>query len=359
MMESQLIVNLEQAKAYRGAKCVLDIGSLRITKSELLSIIGPNGSGKSTLLQVINGLLPVREGAVSVMGIKLPSTNPVELRRRSAMVFQDPLFIHDTVYANVALPLRFRGLDHKTIVARVEAAMTAFRCSHLRDRLAHRLSGGEAQRVCLARSFVTEPELLLLDEPFSALDPSTRNDLLAELKHVALVRQVTVLLVSHNLDEVLRFAQRAIVMEGGKVAQDASPETVLRRPVNMTIARLTGMDNIWPCQIHRQDDGQSQVVIQEGISFTCEQMGQEGVAWCCLPGDSFVTGNHQTSDASWVQMSVVITDIIPGIGVVQVEGRTGNLPVIIRMAGDKAVNLQRGQLLTVAFRRAAAHIVIA
>lgn len=357
MMERQSIVEFEQAKAYRGTKCVLDIGSLHIVKSELLSIIGPNGSGKSTLLQVINGLLPVQQGAVSVMGFKLPSANPVELRRRSAMVFQDPLFIHDTVYANVALPLRFRGLDHKTIAARVESVMTAFRCSHLRDRLAHHLSGGEEQRVCLARSFVTEPELLLLDEPFSALDPSTRNDLLAELKHVALARQVTVLLVSHNLDEVLRFARRAIVMEGGKVAQDASPETVLRRPVNMTIARLAGMDNIWPCQVHRQDDGQSQVIIQEGFSFPCEQMGQEDTAWCCLPGDSFVTDNQRTLDASWVQMSVVITDIIPGIGAVQVEGRTGNLPVIMRMAGDKGVNLQRGQFLAVAFRRAAVHIV--
>lgn len=356
MMESQWIVEFEQAKAYRGSKCVLDIGSLHIAKSELLSIIGPNGSGKSTLLQVINGLLPVREGAVSVMGIKLPSTDPVELRRRSAMVFQDPLFIHDTVYSNVALPLRFRGLTDKMVSAKVEAAMATFRCSHLRDRLAHRLSGGEAQRVCLARSFVTEPELLLLDEPFSALDPSTRNDLLAELKHAALDRQVTVLLVSHSLDEVLRFAQRAIVMEGGKVAQDASPETVLRQPVNVTIARLTGMDNIWPCRIHHQD-GQSQVIIQEGFSFPIGGLKPQESAWCCLPGDSFRIMAEEAFDSSWVQISVIITNIIPGIGVVQVEGKADTLPFIMRMARDRATSLRKGQSLVVAFQSAAVHIV--
>lgn len=355
---NQAIIDVKGVKTYRGAKGVLDIDSLVIRKGDLVSVLGPNGSGKSTLLQVLNGLLPSRQGTVRVLGFDLPGADTVQLRRRSSMVFQDPLFVHDTVYANVALPLRFRGLSENVVRAKVEAALLAFRCSHLATRLAHRLSGGETQRVCLARSFVTEPELLLLDEPFSALDPATRNDLLAELKTVAIAREVTVILVSHNLDEVLRFAQRALVLQDGRIVQDALPGTMLRKPVNSIIARLAGMDNMWPCQVIA-DGEQVKVNVNEQIVFAVNGVQGAGQGWCCLTGDSFrILEEGYSPDRSWILLNAEIDQVIPGIGVVQVQAKVGELPLTLCVTGERAAGLSKGRLLRVAFQQKDAHILM-
>lgn len=352
-------IDIRQAAVYRGNKRVLKIDSLAVASGELVCILGPNGSGKSTLLQVLNGLLPVQEGEVRILGQELATADQVRLRRQSALVFQDPLFIHDTVYHNVALPLHFRGLPDKVIRDRTEAAMEAFRCSHLAARLAHRLSGGEAQRVCLARAFVTDPELVLLDEPFSALDPATRNVLLAELKAAAQARRTTVLLVSHNLDEVLRFAKRAVVMQDGIVVQDSSPEEILRRPVNMTIARLAGMDNIWPVRL-QSTTADGPACLAGTVTFPVPQPKAEGQAWCCLPGDSFrLINNNLKLQPGWVKLEVDIIQVVAAIGTVQVEGQAGPLPVILRLTPSEAAAVSCGERVSVAFSPEAAHILTA
>ena len=348
---------MRRVKTYRGAKCVLDIDSFHISKGELVSVMGPNGSGKSTMLQVLNGLLPIRQGAAYFLGEDIASSDAVQLRRRAALVFQDPLFIHDTVCANVSLPLRFRGLPENEIEEKVAAALVAFRCDHLSSRLAHRLSGGEAQRVCLARAFVTEPELLLLDEPFSALDPPTRKDLLAELKTAALTRQVTAILVSHSLDDVLRFAQRAVVLQDGRIVQDALPGTVLRKPVNSTIARLVGMDNMWSCQVSVAG-GQGKVQINDHLSFAASEAEEEGAAWCCLPGDGFrIFEAGQLPGHAWVPLSAKVMQIIPGIGVVQVQAQAGSLMLNMSVNAGLATGLSPGQEITAAFHLEAVHII--
>ena len=355
---TQEILNLKNIKVYRGAKCVLDIDALRVDRGELVSILGSNGSGKSTLLQVLNGLLPIRQGSARVLGEDLTVADAVGLRRRAALVFQDPLFIHDTVFANVALPLRFRGLSETETKTKVESALSAFRCGHLRSRLAHRLSGGEIQRVCLARAFVTEPELLLMDEPFSALDPATRKELLEELKVVALARQVTVLLVSHNLDEVLRFAGRAVVLQDGRIFQDALPAEVLRRPANYNIARLVGMDNLWTCGIIRAG-ARIAVKVNSHFVFDSQNSMEEGPAWCCLPGDAFryiMPGDRP--DTAWKKLDVVVTDIIPGIGVFKIQARCDELLINMTLVADQANKLSAGERISVAFQPESVHLVI-
>ena len=347
------IITMQAVKLYRGEKCVLDISALNIKKSELIAVAGPNGSGKSTLLQAINGLLPFKEGKMEVLGIQMPAVDAVQFRRRAGMVFQDPLFVRDTAYENVALPLKFRGFAKGEMKSRVEAAMVAFRCEHLRDRLAGRLSGGESQRVCLARAFVTEPELLLLDEPFSALDPATRNDLLGELKAVASARGVTVLLVSHNMEEVLRFARRAIVMEDGRIVQDDLPEVILRQPVNLRIARLAGMDNIWQ---GKAENGH--IKINPQLDFIRAGMNLGGAVWCCLPGDGFRIAEEDCSPPSGaVELEVAVEQVIPGIGVAQVTARLGELALVLRLAADRAAALVPGQKLAVWFNPNKIHIL--
>ena len=354
-----IAIAMEQAKVYRGAKLVLDIENLHIAKGELLSILGANGSGKSTLLQVLNGLLPYGQGTVTVLGTDLSSSDRVELRRRSSLVFQEPQFIHDTVYANVSLPLRFRGLPANVVEDRVTAAMEAFRCGHLRQRLAHRLSGGEAQRVCLARAFVTEPELLLLDEPFSALDPATRNTLLAELKEASLAKGITTILVSHNLEEVMRFAQRALVFEKGRIVQDTMPEAVMRRPARLSVARLVNIDNIWPCRVTAGGSGRT-VQLAGNIFFPVAEAGGEGQGYCCLPGDAFrLLADADSQQAALIGLNMRVKQIIPGIGVSQVEAEGDGLSAVLRLSAETAGSLRADADIQVAFRSADAHILMA
>lgn len=348
-------LELAGMKAFRGSKCVLDIPNFQVKSGELISIIGPNGAGKSSLLQVLNGLLPYQEGRVKMFGTDIKSVNIVELRRRCAMVFQESLFVMDTVFNNVALPLRFRGLKENDIKDRVMEALSIFKCAHLSKRLAPHLSGGESQRVCLARAFVAQPEILLLDEPFAALDPATRNQLLAELKEAALARNMTVILISHSLEEVLRFAQRTIVMEQGIIVQDNLPEVIMRHPASFSIAGLVGMDNIIPCSIEDGLTG-SQIILWENIRFPWK--GKiKSASYCCLPGDIFYLPEEWEHREDLIPISIKVTQVIPGIGIYQINGKTGGNPICFKLTKEKASRIHEGMELKVAFDPSLVHII--
>ena len=355
------VLELNKVKAYRGRKTVLDVPRFLVQRGELLSLIGPNGAGKSTLLQVINALLPHAEGEIRLFGTSIAGFDRVELRRRCAMVFQEPLFVRDTVYENVAMPLRLRGWKGEDVKRRVQAALELFRCHHLAERLALRLSGGEAQRVCLARAFVTEPELLLLDEPFTALDPATRSDLLAELRQAAIAREMTVLLVSHNLSDVLNFTERAVVMEEGKIAQDADPETVMRRPVSVSVARLVGMDNIIACRV---EERQGAAVIRMPGGLDIPWTGDKGAAgsYCCLPGDAFSLAPEgqaegQKTDFFYVKIEVLVRQIIPGVGIYKAVVSCNGLELNIALPKEQGRKLAVGQKAWVLINPKEAHLV--
>lgn len=349
-------LELAGMKTFRGGKCVLDIPSFQVKEGGLVSIIGPNGAGKSSLLQVINGLLPFQEGTVKFFGTDFNSANMVELRRRCAMVFQETLFVMDSVYHNVALPLRFRGLKEHVIKDRVKSALEIFKCAHLSKRLAPHLSGGESQRVCLARAFVSHPEILLLDEPFAALDPATRNNLLQELKEAAQARGMTVILVSHSLEEVLRFAERTVVMEQGNIVQDDLPEVIMRCPASKSIAQLVGMDNVLPCRIEMGSTG-SRVILSEETSFPWKG-SNKAASYCCLPGDVFFLPEEcKQKELNLIPIPMRVTQIFPGIGVYQVNGDAKDYSLCIRLTKDKASLLHVGMDLQVAFDPSLVHII--
>src|SRR5207248_11101215 len=158
-------------------------------------VVGPNGSGKSTLLRVIGFLEEPTSGEVRVNGRSVPRAERLAARRRMAMVFQHALLARETVAANVALGLRFRGIARDDGAGRVTRWLERFAIAHLRDRDARSLSGGEAQRVALARALILEPDVLLLDEPFAALDPATRGTLIPELGAILRADAVTTVLV--------------------------------------------------------------------------------------------------------------------------------------------------------------------
>jgi len=337
---------------------VLTVDAFSIRRGELIALVGPNGAGKSTLLQTINLLQPY-QGELTLFGEKPAAANMLSIRRRCSMVFQEVLLLKGSVFANVAWPLRFRGITAEGLQQRVHKALVDFGCDHLADRPALQLSGGEAQRVCLARALVTEPELLLLDESFSSLDVAMRRILMEEIRSLALQRGITVIMVSHNFSDVLDFAERAVVLFDGCILQDDRPEVLLRRPVNEQVARLVGMDNILPCRLESAADQQF-IVSAGAIRFVYAGPVISRTGYCCLPGDALMLQDGAITDPNPRQILLegLIDRVTPGIGSYRVMVWVGELLLSVRLSRDTAVNkLQAGNRIQLRFDPADAHII--
>ena len=339
-------------------KKILDISSFAVEQGELIAIVGPNGAGKSTLLQAINLLLPYR-GDMRLFGEEIHESRHSVLRRRSAMLFQEALLVSGSVFENVAWPLRFRGMSANEMNIRVHRALADFGCDHLAKRTAKQLSGGEAQRVCIARALVTEPELLLLDEPFSSLDVAMRASMMEEIRAVAKKKGITVLLVTHNFSDVLYFAERAVALFDGRILQDAHPEILMRRPVDERVARLVGMDNILPCSVKKDGEGRF-IELAEGIRFAYGGPMAATSLFCCLPGDALrLSGQQENVSADGrVVVEGLIERVMPGIGTCRVLVRFGELLLSVRLPRDDAAGkLDIGGKIRLSFDPAEAHIV--
>lgn len=226
----------------RGASRVLDIPSFCLHENETVVVIGPNGAGKSSLLLSLANLIPVASGSLFFKGERIDyNADGTGYRRRLAMVFQEPLLFDATVAENVAAGLKIRGTSPHDIRQRVDECMQRFRISHLSGRSARRLSGGEAQRTSLARAFATRPELILLDEPFSSLDPLARRDLIDDLRSSLHASGVAAVIATHDREKVVNLSDRIVVMEGGSIVQSAEPATAMQQPVNPFAAAFFGL----------------------------------------------------------------------------------------------------------------------
>jgi tungstate transport system ATP-binding protein len=233
-MNSFIEINDLQIK--RKERVALEVDALSIPRGETLTVVGPNGAGKSTLLLALANLIRPARGEVRVNGIPLGEWNDLEYRRRLAFVFQSPLLMDMTVEENVSLGLKFRGVARETIRERVGEWMKRLGVDSLSKRRASQLSGGEAQRVSLARAFILDPELILLDEPFAALDPPTHANLLDELSSLLAEDHRTAVFVTHNLNEAAQVGQRVAVIVGGRLKQVGTPRQVKLHPADEDVA---------------------------------------------------------------------------------------------------------------------------
>ncbi|MDP9370167.1 MAG: ABC transporter ATP-binding protein [Chloroflexota bacterium] len=232
-----------------GDRVALEMPLLHLGEAETLSLIGPNGAGKSTLLQVAALLRRPDVGEVLIRGERATRRSTSRLRRRIAVVFQDPLLFDVRVLANVAAGLRFRGVSRRDAERTAAAWLARFDVGHLADRHARALSGGEAQRVSLARAFATDPEILLLDEPFAALDAPTRSTLVPELRAQLRATGTSAIIVTHDQAEALSLGDRLGVVLGGRVGQLGPPADVLARPASVAVAAFLGVANLIPVRV--------------------------------------------------------------------------------------------------------------
>ena len=230
------MIQIRDLLIQRNGRDVLRVDSLDIQPGETLTVVGPNGAGKSTLLLALARLLRPSQGEIVFEGKSLSRWDELNYRRRISFVFQSPLLMDMTVEQNVALGLKFRGTPKEEIRARVGKWMKHLGVDALAKRRASQLSGGEAQRVSLARAFVLEPELLLLDEPFAALDPPTHAKLLDDLSALLKEDRRTAVFVTHNLSGASKLSHRIAVMVGGVLRQVGTVRQIKAKPADETVA---------------------------------------------------------------------------------------------------------------------------
>lgn len=214
----------------KGHRTILDVPHIQVMPGEMLAVIGPNGAGKSTLLSVLACLEFPARGKVLYRGSEVTRKDALSLRRRMAVVFQEPLLLDGTVLENVELGLRLRGQGE---VARETAALWLERFGILpaAGQMAHTLSGGEAQRASLARAFALSPEILFMDEPFGSVDVVSRQALMESFKEAQAASGTTTVLVTHDFREVQALAGRVIVLSEGRIQATGTPLEVASHPV--------------------------------------------------------------------------------------------------------------------------------
>ena len=255
------LLALEGVEVVREGRAILSLPRLEIHDREILAVVGPTGAGKSTLLRILHLLDRPEAGALSWRGERVPWPAPLALRRRISMTFQDPLLLSGTTYDNVAYGLSLRGENGDGAKRKVLDALRLFHVEHLARQRARTLSGGEAQRTALARALVLSPELLLLDEPFAALDAPIRKHLLEELRQAVRARGITCVYVTHEQGEAFSIADRIAVLRRGRLLQAGTPEEVLLRPHSRAVARFMQTGNILPGVVSRRTEAISEVTV--------------------------------------------------------------------------------------------------
>ncbi len=220
------LVQAKDLRVVRNGRLVLAVESFSLARGQTVAVMGPNGAGKSTFLLALSGLVPLAQGEVWFAGRRLQGRRDLSLRRRMALVLQTPLLLDASVFDNVALGLRYRHLPRQDVRQRALYWLKRLGVAHLARRRAHQLSGGEAQRVSLARAFALQPELLLLDEPFSALDAPSRQRLLAEVRALLAEERVSTILVTHQEEVARTLAGDALLwLEDGQLRPQPVRET--------------------------------------------------------------------------------------------------------------------------------------
>jgi tungstate transport system ATP-binding protein len=357
---AEALLTLSDIVVRHGRTTVFEVPRLEIFHGETLALIGPNGAGKSTLLRVMGLLQTPSAGAIHFRGDRANGSNTLVMRRRMASVLQEPLLLNASVYANAALGLKIRRLDRTEIRRRVLPWLERLGIAHLAERRARTLSGGELQRTSLARALALDPELLLLDEPFSSLDPSTRESLLVDLRDILRQTAVTAVFVTHDRHEAFMLGTRIGVLSGGKLLQLGAGAEVFTRPVDEKVAEIVGAETGIRGVVEACRDGVTRVRFDGGVA---EAIGDFSpgtpVVLCLRPEDIRLSRESGACGTTCNRLAVTVVKIIPSTPHYRLllDSRAGPLSALAPRAAFESLGVREGDALSASFDTAALHVI--
>ena len=309
--------------------------NLEVTDGEYSVLLGRSGSGKTQLLELIAGLEHPDSGKIFLENIDI--TRQKIQDRKIGIVFQDyAIFPHMTVFGNIAYPLRARKENKNNIDEKVRKAAEAMNITHILNRNTEKLSGGELQRVALARTLITSPRLLLLDEPLSSLDTSLKDDLKRLLRNLNKAGQ-TIIHVTHDYCDAISLAKRVGVIHNGKIIQEGSVEEVFSNPSNRFVARYAGIRNFFKVNILREN-GLLFGVTEHDTKFKLNGVNPASSSLLLIKNDSIALNFNMSDDSKINSIKGIVTEIIPSQFGLEVTIDAGDLFYVNMAASDATKN---------------------
>ncbi len=353
------VIEIQDLQVVRNGMPTLSIPGLAFEEGRVYSLIGPNGAGKSTLLLSIMHLLRPDRGVIQYRGKEIPRGTAVyHYRRKMAMVFQEPLLFTESVFDNVASGLKMRGLKRDDIRGAAERAMELLGISSLAKRRAGALSGGEAQRVSIARALAVDPEILLMDEPFSSLDAPSRETLITDLDRIIRERKITTVFATHDRGEAIRLADEIIVMNGGSIVQSGSPNDITLYPASEFVASFMGTETILTGRVSGSRDGVFTVSINGAAIETVGQAEPGSVVTFCIHPDNIVFSSDQQKTSARNSFSGCVVKSVP-MGLFQkIYFNCGfTLVAYVTNHSVEEMGIREGMPLTASFKATSVHVI--
>jgi len=358
--EADIVLALRDVVVRYSAAFSVNVPALDVASGEVLALIGPNGSGKSTLLRVMAMLQAPDHGAVAFRGRPVSIADGLDVRRRMAVVFQQPLLADMRVEDNVALGLRFHGMAPRAREERVRRWLDRLGIAALAGRRARTLSGGEAQRVALARALALEPDALLLDEPFAALDAPTRAALVPDLAAILRADHVTTVLVTHDRGEAQGLADRVGVMFEGRLHQVDETARVFGAPASEDVARFVGVETILSGEVVDADGGVAVVDVGgHRVEVAAPARLGELVRVGIRPEDVTLAVGSEAAGGSSARnhFAGTVVRLTPGSPVRVVIDCGFPLVAAITTRSAAQLRLAAGARVTAVFKASAAHVI--
>lgn len=350
------LIELKNLTKQYGDITALENINLQIKKGETITIMGPNGSGKTTMLKIMAGLDKPTTGELYFKGTKINDNNRKQIRNHATMVFQKTALFNTTVYNNIAYGLKIRGCNKKETNQKVTEALETVKLDGYKKRQARTLSGGEQQRVSLARALTLNTQLLLLDEPTANLDPKTISIIEETVTHTNQQNKTTVIIATHNIFQAQTITKRAALLLQGRIAQTGTIEKIFQAP-SLTLAGFAKLENVFTGTSQPLKEGTSLVHIGNNIQIETATNKTGRVTTYIRPQDIIVSGKLIKSSARNVFKGKV-TEISDQESLVKLKiAAEKEFLVQITKRSFTEMNLNLGTTVYLAFKASSVHII--